>query len=95
MGEHDSPSPYASHTSAETRAMLDAVGVDTETDLFDIPRQVQFDGHLGIEHRSERAVRREFESLLDRNDDVVELLGRGHYEHVPSLVDHLADRQEF
>ena len=34
--------------------------------------------------------------LLDRNDQLVEFLGRGHYDHyVPSAVDHLADRQEF
>jgi glycine dehydrogenase subunit 1 len=96
MGTYDSASPYAPHTTAETSAMLDAVGAEREADLFDIPPRVQFDGHLDIESRSERAVRREFESLLGHNDDVVELLGRGHYDHyVPSLVDHLADRQEF
>jgi glycine dehydrogenase subunit 1 len=76
--------------------MLDAIGVDQETDLFDIPEPVEFDDSFGIESRSERAVRREMESLLGRNDELVELLGRGHYDHyVPSLVDHLADRQEF
>ena len=96
MGDYDSSSPYAPHTPTETRAMLDAVGVEREADLFDIPGDVQFDGEFGIEARGERAVRREFESLLGRNDELVELLGRGHYNHyVPSLVDHLADRQEF
>jgi len=96
MGEHESASPYAPHTPAETQAMLDAIGVDSEADLFDIPEEVRFDGSFGIESRSERAVRDEFESLLGRNDDLVEFLGRGHYSHyVPSLVDHLADRQEF
>ncbi len=96
MGEHDSASPYAPHRPAETSAMLETVGVEREADLFDIPESVAFDGTLDIESRSERAVTREFESLLDHNDDLVELLGRGHYDHyVPSLVDHLADRQEF
>jgi len=76
--------------------MLEAVGAEREADLFDIPQSVAFDGSLDIDRRSERAVVSEFESLLARNDDVVELLGRGHYNHyVPSLVDHLADRQEF
>jgi glycine dehydrogenase subunit 1 len=76
--------------------MLEAVGADREADLFDIPQSVAFDGNLDIDRRSERAVVSEFESLLARNDDLVELLGRGHYDHyVPSLVDHLADRQEF
>jgi len=96
MGEHDSASPYAPHTPADTSAMLEAVGAEREADLFDIPQSVAFDGSLDIDRRSERAVVSEFESLLARNDDVVELLGRGHYNHyVPSLVDHLADRQEF
>jgi glycine dehydrogenase subunit 1 len=41
-------------------------------------------------------VRRELRDTLDANDDLVELLGRGHYGHyVPSMVDHLADRSEF
>jgi glycine dehydrogenase subunit 1 len=76
--------------------MLETLGVEHERELFDIPEPVAFDETLDIESRSERAVRREFESLLGRNDDLVELLGRGHYDHyVPSLVDHLADRQEF
>jgi glycine dehydrogenase subunit 1 len=76
--------------------MLDAVGVTREADLFDIPQPVQFDGSFDIPSRSEREVRDELASMLGRNDDLVELLGRGHYDHyVPSLVDHLADRQEF
>ena len=96
MEEHDSQSPYAPHTPAETQAMLDAIGVDREADLFDIPESVRFDDSFGIESRSERAARDEFEALLGRNDDLVEFLGRGHYSHyVPSVVDHLADRQEF
>jgi len=89
-------SPYAPHTAADTEAMLDAVGVDSEEALFDIPESVRFDGEFGIEARSERAVRREVERTLGRNDDLTEFLGRGHYEHyVPALVDDLASRQEF
>jgi len=96
MGGYDTGSPYAPHTPEETEAMLDAVGAEREADLFDIPDPVAFDGEFGIEARSERALRREVGELLDRNDDLAEFLGRGHYDHyVPSLVDHLADRQEF
>jgi glycine dehydrogenase subunit 1 len=96
MGGYDTGSPYAPHTPQETAAMLDAVGAETESDLFDIPDSVAFDGDIGIEARSEREIRHEVESVLDRNDDLIEFLGRGHYDHyVPSLVDHLADRQEF
>lgn len=76
--------------------MLDAVGAEREADLFDIPDDVRFDGELGIEARDERTVRAEMGATLAENDDLVEFLGRGHYDHyVPSLVDHLADRQEF
>ncbi len=96
MSREDTGTPYAPHGHAETEAMLDAVGVDEEADLFDIPDSVAFDGTLGIESRSEQAVRREMRETLSRTDDLVEFLGRGHYDHyVPSLVDHLADRQEF
>jgi len=76
--------------------MLEAVGVDDEEQLFDIPESVRFDGEFGIEPHDERAVREEIRSTLGRNEDLVELLGRGHYGHyVPSVVDHLADRSEF
>ncbi len=96
MSQNEPGSPYAPHTPGETEAMLDAVGVDAESDLFDVPESVGFDDTFDIPARSEQAVRREVGRTLDRNADLVEFLGRGHYEHyVPSLVDHLADRQEF
>jgi glycine dehydrogenase subunit 1 len=89
-------SPYAPHTDAETRAMLSAVGAADVAALFDIPEPVRFDGEFGIGPRSERAVRALVDRTLRKNDDLVELLGRGHYDHyVPSMVDHLADRSEF
>jgi len=89
-------SPYAPHTDAETAAMLADIGVEAEADLFDIPEGVGFDGAFGIDSRSEREVRTEVERMLGRNDDMVELLGRGHYDtYVPSLVDNLSQRAEF
>ncbi|MFB6165750.1 MAG: aminomethyl-transferring glycine dehydrogenase subunit GcvPA [Haloarculaceae archaeon] len=89
-------SPYAPHTAGETAAMLEAVGVDSEAALFDVPESVRFDGEFGIEPRTERQVRIEIRELFDRNDDLTEFLGRGHYDHyVPSLVDHLSQRSEF
>ncbi|WP_435346080.1 aminomethyl-transferring glycine dehydrogenase subunit GcvPA [Haloarchaeobius sp. HRN-SO-5] len=98
MSGHDTSqgSPFAPHTRADTEAMLEAIGVDSEDDLFDIPESVRFDGEFGIEARDERTVRAEVAATLDRNDDLVELLGRGHYSHyVPSVVDHLSLRSEF
>jgi glycine dehydrogenase subunit 1 len=91
-----SGSPFAPHKPDETADMLDAVGADSVEDLFDIPDPVRYNGDFGIEARSEAAVRSEVGSTLARNDDLIEFLGRGHYNHyVPSLVDHLADRSEF
>lgn len=96
MNNHDTGSPFAPHTSAETAAMLDAIGVDSEADLFDIPEEVLFDGEFGIPQQSEQSVIAETATMLGANDDLTEFLGRGHYDHyVPSWVDHLADRSEF
>jgi len=96
MSSNETGSPFAPHTDAETATMLDAVGVDSEEDLFDIPPDVRFDGEFGIESRDERAVRAHLGSLIGRNDDLTEFLGRGHYDHyVPSVVDHLSQRSEF
>lgn len=96
MNNHDTGSPFAPHTSAETAAMLNAVGVDSEEELFDIPEEVQFDGEFAIPQQSEQSVITETEALLGQNADLTEFLGRGHYDHyVPSWVDHLADRSEF
>jgi glycine dehydrogenase subunit 1 len=89
-------SPFAPHTDEETDAMLDAVGVDSVEDLFDIPDSILFDGEFGISSTEERELRSEMQTLLGRNDDLTEFLGRGHYDHyVPSLVDHISDRSEF
>jgi glycine dehydrogenase subunit 1 len=95
-GDHSRGSPYAPHTTAETDAMLDAIGVDSEQALFDIPDAVRFDGDIGIDERTEQEVMAAVDSTLDRNDDLVEFLGRGHYDHyVPAVVDDLASRQEY
>ena len=88
--------PYAPHTPQETAAMLDAVGADSEAELFDVPEDVRFDGDLGIEPRSERELRTELSSMFARNDDLTEFLGRDHHTHyVPSVVDDLSQRAEF
>ncbi|ELY85794.1 aminomethyl-transferring glycine dehydrogenase subunit GcvPA [Natrinema altunense] len=95
-GSHATGSPYAPYTEEDRTAMLEAVGAEAVDELFDIPADVRFDGRFDIDARTERETRRLVRSILDRNDDVTELLGRGHYGYyVPSLVDHLADRSEF
>ncbi|WP_323675745.1 aminomethyl-transferring glycine dehydrogenase subunit GcvPA [Halorubellus sp. PRR65] len=95
-GRDTTGTPYAPHSDAETRTMLDAIGVDSEEELFDIPEGVRFDGDLGIDARTEREIRAEMADELAKNRDLVELLGRGHYDYyVPSAIEHLADRSEF
>ncbi|WP_264556004.1 aminomethyl-transferring glycine dehydrogenase subunit GcvPA [Halocatena marina] len=96
MSNNDTGSPFAPHTPDETAFMLDAIGADSEEDLFDIPEEVLFEGEFDIPQQSEQSVIAETDALLDRNADLTEFLGRGHYDHyVPSWVDHLADRSEF
>ena len=91
-----SGTPFAPHTPVETAAMLDAIGVDSEDELFDIPSEVAFDGDLGIEAQSEHEVVADLRETFAANDDLTEFLGRGHYDHyVPSLVDNLSLRSEF
>ncbi|PSP85069.1 aminomethyl-transferring glycine dehydrogenase [Halobacteriales archaeon QS_1_68_17] len=96
MSQDARGSPFAPHTPEETVAMLDAVGAESEEELFDIPEAVRFTEAFDIPQRDEQEVRRELRELLGRNDDLVEFLGRGHYDHyVPSLVDQLSLRSEF
>lgn len=95
-GLHATGSPYAPHTDENLESMLEAVGVESVEELFDIPEEVEYDGEFGIDSRTERETRHLVRSLLQRNDDLTELLGRGHYGYyIPSAVDHLADRSEF
>jgi glycine dehydrogenase subunit 1 len=96
MTDTHTGSPYAPHTDAETAAMLNAIGVDTESDLFDVPESVRFDGAFGIDAKSEQATKQELTGTLKRNDHLLSFLGRGHYAHyVPSIVDDLSSRGEF
>ncbi len=89
-------SPFAPHTAEETAAMLAALDVESEADLFDIPETVAFDGNFGIDPRSEQEIRGELSRCFAENNRLTEFMGRGHYSHyVPSIVDHLSDRAEF
>ncbi len=98
MSRHhtDSGTPYAPHDEAATEEMLDAIGVDDVEELFVFPEEVTYDGSFGIDAHTERETMADVSELLAKNDDLVEFLGRGHYDHyVPSLVDHLSGRSEF
>lgn len=93
---HPSGTPYAPHDPATVAAMLDEIGVEKLDALYDIPETIAYDGSFGIDQKTEQEVMAEVTGMLDRNEDLVEFLGRGHYDHyVPSAVDHWADRSEF
>ena len=91
-----SGSPFAPNTEADTQEMLDAIGVDDVEALFDIPEDIRYTEDFDIEARSEPEVKAMVADMLGQNDDLVEFLGRGHYDHyVPSVVDTLSLRSEF
>lgn len=90
--------PYVPHTTADTRAMLEAVGVSSMEELFaEIPQTLRpksFDLPPGM---SEMDTRAKIEDLSSRNNtSLVSFLGGGFYDHyVPSAVDALISRGEF
>jgi glycine dehydrogenase subunit 1 len=89
-------SPYAPQDSADREAICATLGIDSPSELFDIPSPVTFDGSLELPARSEAETRRHVGELLDQNEDVERYLGRGHYDqYVPAVVDDLAGRSEF
>ncbi len=89
-------SPYVPHTDAETAAMLETIGVEDESELFDVPESIRFEGAFGIDSQDERDTAREIEQALSRNDETTSFLGRGHYaHHVPAVVEELSARSEF
>jgi glycine dehydrogenase subunit 1 len=90
--------PYVPHTTADARAMLEAVGVSSVEELFaEIPLALKpksFDLPPGL---SEMATRSKLEDLASRNlTGLTSFLGAGFYDHyVPSAVDALISRGEF
>jgi len=90
--------PYVPHTEADTRAMLEAVGVPSVEDLFaEIPQALRPKSFDLPEGMSEMATRAKLEDLSSRNStNLVSFLGAGFYDHyVPSAVDSLVHRGEF
>lgn len=90
--------PFVPHTSADTRQMLDVIGVKTLDDLFaDITPELRprsFDLPEGL---SEMDVCGFMEKLAAKNaPNMVHFLGAGFYNHyVPKAVDALSSRSEF
>ena len=93
--------PYLYHTEDDRRSMLEALGLQSEEELFDcIPEKYRTGGPLPVgPGLSEHETVRYFETLGSCNNpaaDAISFLGGGIYDHVvPSVVGHLASRSEF
>ena len=93
--------PYIYHTDEERKAMLDALGFDSEDALFEqIPAEFRLSEALAIgEGLPEWETLRYFQGLGAKNTaagSTVSFLGGGIYDHiVPSVVNHMTMRSEF
>jgi len=90
--------PYTPHTQNEIKQMLDVIGLEEESQLFDqVPSNLRVSS-LDIEDGvDEFTTFEKFKALSSKNvTDKVMFLGGGYYDHiVPSAVDALAERSEF
>ena len=92
---------YIPGTEGDTKKMLDLLGLEKLSSLFeDIPQDLQLGRPLGLAAgMTEPEIRRKIEELADKNigtDKLVCFLGAGVYDHyIPSIINHLAKRSEF
>ena len=92
---------YIANTPDDTRVMLEAIGLDSIEQLFEmIPREYRLDRPLDVAPAlSEFELTQQISGLLARNrgaDQRVCFLGAGSYDHfIPAVVDALASRGEF
>lgn len=92
---------YIPNTGEQREEMLKVIGVTSIEDLFaDIPGSIRLKHELDLpEPLSELELLKHMRELASRNvtvDEYVCFLGAGAYDHyIPSVVRHLAGRQEF
>jgi glycine dehydrogenase subunit 1 len=91
---------FMPHTEADTRAMLDAIGVDHLEDLIaHVPANLRDTARIALaDGMSEQDVAAEVTALANQNRaaDFVSFLGGGYYHHyVPSVVRSVISRAEF
>ena len=93
--------PYLLNTEDDQRAMLEAIGVASLDDLFEmVPASLRMGRPLDIPVAlSEMELAQVVGSLADRNlhaENATSFLGGGSYDHfVPAVVDAIASRGEF
>ncbi len=91
---------YIPLTDSDAKAMLDAVGFKSVTELFDtqIPERVRVRGLLPMDPPvSEMELSRLSDSIAaKRPSDLISFLGAGCYDHyTPAVIEHLVSRGEF
>ena len=92
---------YIGNTAADRKAMLAAIGVAKEEQLWpDIPRELVINGNLGLPAGlSEQELKKQMQALAAKNVNVEEYacyLGAGAYDHyIPSTVPVITKRGEF
>jgi glycine dehydrogenase subunit 1 len=92
---------YVLNTPADQKAMLEAIGVRSITELFEpIPEHYRLKQPLNVPPAlSEMELQQHFAALCKRNvsaDDAVCFLGGGAYDHfIPAVVDVVSSRSEF
>jgi glycine dehydrogenase subunit 1 len=89
---------FLTHSDADRREMLAAIGVADERDLYsDIPASLILDGLLEVpEALSEWEAMRLVSRHAARNSELVCFAGGGIYDHhVPAATDHILRRSEF
>jgi len=90
--------PYTPHTKDDVKHILDEIGIEKESELFEtIPQELRAKSFDLSEGLSEFEVFENFKEMASLNDtSKVCFLGGGYYDHIiPSAVDALSGRSEF
>lgn len=89
---------YFPHTDDDLARMLQACGVDSLEGLYaDIPDSIRFKGDYDLpEAKSELEVRRFFDRLCQKNQQLTVFAGAGCYDHyTPAVIPSIVSRSEF
>ncbi len=90
--------PYTPHTKSDIKQMLDVIGLENESELFDsVPSSLKISNLNLPDGLDEFTTFSLFKKLASKNiTDKISFLGGGYYDHIiPSAVDALSSRSEF
>ena len=86
------------HTDNDIQEMLKVIGVNSLDELYaEVPEELKLKRELDIpEAQSELEVRKEFQRLANKNQQLICFAGAGAYDHYqPSLIPYISSRSEF